>query len=170
MQLPPHCRQSYTHKHEKKTIITGVFPGLVLNVALYCILCNVRHRVLCAIYFVLIWWVYVYLISNSLVLLFLWSHLLDSGLVFTGLSLKSATRMTGRAPPPARTGRQEKTEGKRVISEGWAGGDTSIELRAADERDCQSDLPDLLPTVVVITQHIWGWNSPLMFIFSWMTT
>lgn len=65
--------------------------------------------------------------------------------------------MTGRTPPPARAGRQERTEGGRgllVRREGGPGrgGDAGIELRTADERDCHSDLPHLLPAVVVITR------------------
>ena len=74
--------------------------------------------------------------------------------------------MTGRTPPPARAGRQERTEGGRgllvrvelgggVWGQGKTGGEGDaggIELRTADERDCHSDLPHLLPAVVVITR------------------
>lgn len=69
--------------------------------------------------------------------------------------------MTGRTPPPARAGRQERTEGGRgllprvELGGGRTGGRglaPGIELRTADERDCQSDLPHLLPAVVVITR------------------
>lgn len=70
--------------------------------------------------------------------------------------------MTGRTPPPARAGRQERTEGGRGLlvrvelgggqERRCGGGGSGIELRTADERDCHSDLPRLLPAVVVITR------------------
>jgi len=66
--------------------------------------------------------------------------------------------MTGRAPPPARAGRQERTEGGRgllvrvELGGGKKGrGSTGIELRTADERDCLPDLPHRPPPLMVIT-------------------
>lgn len=57
----------------------------------------------------------------------------------------------------------------RVVLRGERrGGDAGIELRTADERDCHSDLPYLLPAVMVITRsaYLRLWLSPTVNLLS----
>lgn len=101
---------------------------------------------------------------------------------FHSLSFKKALPTTGRAPPPAQAGRQERTEGGRGLlvrvdkggrakKGGWGGG-TGIELKTADERDCHSGLSHLLPAVVVITHsaHLMLKLSPTVYLLMNNTT
>ncbi len=77
---------------------------------------------LCAVLLVCVF-VCVCLLFKCLVLLFLWSHLLDSSLVFTAFPLKGAAN--DRKVSSSCQGRKagEDRGGKRVISEGWARGE-----------------------------------------------